>query len=209
VIVVIGSVAARLDEAGVARPSGFAAAFAQEAAAAGSKVELVSRLGDDAHGDAVLLAFARTGVGHVATLRDAGMPTPIDPSADFDKADGDDRPGGTEATPGDPSGLDAADVGLALRYLTDYRVVVLAHPSGPEVVREASAAADWTQADLIVVVPEDRDAAESMPEGSLVIAADRDSEATARLLGRYAAAVDSGELPDTAYDVLTRATTDS
>ena len=86
---------------------------------------------------------------------------------------------------------------------------MLAHPSGPEVVREASAAADWTQADLIVVVPEDRDAAESMPEGSLVIAADRDSEATARLLGRYAAAVDPGELPDTAYDVLTRATTDS
>ena len=49
----------------------------------------------------------------------------------------------------EPPSLDPADVGLALRYLSDYRVIVLIHPTGQEMVAEASAAAGWAGAHLV------------------------------------------------------------
>ena len=206
-IVVIGAVGARQVESGEFEPTGFAANVALAAAAAGSRVEVVSRLGEDPAGDAVLLGFARAGVGHVASLRHAGGRTPIvveaSESVDADGAGFDDvgRPEQLE--------LDGGDVGLALRYLSDYRVIVLAHPFEGDVVREAESAAAWGPAHLIVVAhPGSVDAIPSLP-GALVLSADDDADGTASRLGRYAAAVDAGEGLDTAYAVLTGANAES
>ena len=88
-IVVIGDVSAT-GSVGEPRPAGLAAAVAHGAAADGGQVELVSRIGDDPVGDALLLAIAAEGIGHVATLRDAAHATPLeaetaeplDPAAD-------------------------------------------------------------------------------------------------------------------------------
>ncbi|MEJ7697521.1 MAG: hypothetical protein WKF78_13100 [Candidatus Limnocylindrales bacterium] len=41
----------------------------------GARVELISKIGDDAIGDELSLALAGAGIGHVATLRDAAHAT--------------------------------------------------------------------------------------------------------------------------------------
>lgn len=119
-IVVIGAVVAREVGQGVA-PGGLASGVALAAAAADARVELVARIGDDPAGDAVLLAFAAAGVGHVATLRDPARATPIE--LDDDEAiDPDPEPdAGYAGGPPEPPAptLDAAGVGLAPRYLSD------------------------------------------------------------------------------------------
>ncbi len=120
--------------------------IALAAAATGAAVQLVGRIGDDATADAVILDLARGGVGHVALLRDPVRPTPFEPldeaMADIDRPD--DEPGpvpgdsGRGASPGeDGSGLEAADVDLGLRYLTEFAVVVLVGPAGSEIVTTA------------------------------------------------------------------------
>jgi hypothetical protein len=174
------------------------------AAAAGGSVEIVTRVGDDVPGDAVVLGLAQSGVGHVATIRDAGRQTPVLPD-DSDAVDpGTDATQDVALTAGatEAPALDAADVGLALRYLSDYRVIVLMHPNGNEMVREASAAAGWAGAHLVLVTTDD-DPAGDVPDGSLVITTHHDAENVPVLLGRYAATVDRGEDPAAAYAALT------
>ena len=75
-IVVIGGLGLRgsVEEP---EPDGLAPAIAVAAAAAGARVELISKAGDDPAGDAALLALAAAGVGHVATLRDPSRFTPV------------------------------------------------------------------------------------------------------------------------------------
>ena len=65
-------------------PAGTAVATAIAAVRAGASVQLVGKLGDDPAGDAVLVALARAGVGHVALLRDPSRPTPALLRADDD-----------------------------------------------------------------------------------------------------------------------------
>ncbi len=184
-IVVIGEIGASGAGPGMA-PSGLAAGIALAAAAAEARVELVARLGDDPAGDAVLLAFAAAGVGHVATLRDAAHATRlVEPAAepiDPDGLDGDDVGGARGADERFAPTLDAADVGLAMRYLDDYRVIVLVHPADDSVLREVVRATDWATAHLVVV-----------------LAAPDDAAGLAGVLGRYAAAVDGGDAPATAF----------
>jgi hypothetical protein len=132
------------------------------------------------------------------------LAAPTDPEALDDDEPEHEEPSATNAPD-----LDGADVGLALKYLSDYRVIVLAHPSGADVIEEASASAGWAPAHLIVVMSADPDRDVAELEGALVLSADVDAEATARRLGRYAAAVDSGEDLDTAYAVLTGANGES
>ena len=67
-IVVVGTPAWRPTEP--AAPAGLACGIALAAAAHGAAVELVGRTGDDPAGDALLIALAHAGVGHVARLRD-------------------------------------------------------------------------------------------------------------------------------------------
>jgi hypothetical protein len=205
VIVVIGEVIGRQRGADGIEPAGATAAVAMAAAAAGGTVEIVTRIGDDVAGDAVVLGLARSGVRHVATIRDAGRRTPVIPET----ADGEDPV--VDGTPVDTTpavtaapALDAADVGLALRYLDDYRVIVLLHPADPGIVREGSAAAGWGSAQLIVVTSASEEVGD-VPAGTLAVTADHDAEGVAVLLGRYAAAVDRGEDAAAAYAALTSA----
>ena len=184
-IVVIGAMSLRGDE-----PSGLAARTAAAAAKEGSRVELISKVGDDPTGDALLLALARAGVGHVAVLRDTAFPTERSPELDDVALD---------TGPGSPRDrrptLDAADVGLALRYLGDYRVAVVVNPS-PDVLAEAIAATRWMGARLAVVLESESAPPKGLAGDAVVIEADPDQpDATglADVLGRYAAALDRGE----------------
>ena len=205
-IVVIGAVFGRGAGAELA-PGGLAAGIALAAAAEESRVELVARIGDDSPGDALLLAIAAAGVGHVATLRDPARSTPIvaadedatDPDPDAQTtADASVDPGGSNAAPT----LDGADVGLALRYLADYRVIVVVHPTEPGVLTEAVAAAAYVSAHLVVVTDPaapDATAPDTLPAAALVLTATDDAAGVGDLIGRYAAAVDRGDDPATAF----------
>lgn len=216
-IVVIGALGLRgtIDEPA---PDGLAPEIAAAAAAAGARVELISKAGDDPAGDAVLIALARAGVGHVATLRDPARLTPVrpllveptdpaDPAIDaaVDLATNDE----TASSPGAPASgdpeptLDAADVSLALRYLTDFEVLVAVHPL-PELLAEAVAAAGWAGARLVVVVAQETDVPAGVPADALVVAAATDdAEGVGARIGRYAAALSRGDDAAAAYRDLT------
>jgi hypothetical protein len=182
--------------------AGLAASIAIAAAAADSRVELVGKIGDDPAGDAVLLALSRRGVGNVATLRDPSHPTPAasDP--------GDDPDDGTPsaAPPAQAPELDAADVGLALRYLPELGVIVAAHIAA-DVIAEAVSAAGWARTALIVVLPSGGASPDDLPPGALVLEADETDElgGVGAAIGRYAAAVDQGRAADAAYAELVAA----
>ena len=203
-------------------PDGLAPEIACAAAAAGARVELISKAGDDPVGDAVLLALAQAGVGHVATLRDPARLTPVralpaepvdpaDPAADGDLPEPTDAladdlaaPSADDtATPDPPPTLDAADIALALRYLTDFEVLVAVHPS-PDLLAEAVAAAAWTGARLVVVVEPETDVPAGVPADALVVAAATDdAEGVGDRIGRYAAALSRGDDAASAYRELT------
>ena len=69
--------------------------------------------------------------------------------------------------------LDAADVSLALRYLTDFEVLVAVHASA-DLLAEAVAAAAWTGARLVLVVEPETDVPAGVPADALVVAAAAD-----------------------------------
>ena len=194
-IAVIGIPRLRGEEA-AADVAGLAASIATAAAAADSRVELVGKVGDDAAGDVVLLALGRHGVGHVATLRDPAHPTPLIGAAEDDP---DDRmPAGSSSD--EAPVLEAADVGLALRYLPELGVIVTVHVGG-DVVDEAVSAAGWARTTLIVVVPSGAAAPDGLPPGALALAVDEvdDLGGAGAAIGRYAAAVDQGRPAQAAY----------
>ena len=213
-IVVIGSVSARAAGNEV-QPAGLAADVAAAAASAGSTVQLVARIGDDPAGDALLLGLTRAGIRHVATLRDPAHLTSvigdaaeaIDPIPDDDEADdeADDVAGGDEPVAAPRSTLDPEDIGLALRYLADFRVIVVVHPD-PVVLPEVVVAASWGNAHLVVVTAPGAPAPDGVPADALVLAAPHDGAAVGALLGRYAAAIDAGEAPAGAFKALMAAT---
>jgi hypothetical protein len=206
VIAVIGSVV--LGGTGPeATAVGLTASIAVEAARSGSRVELVGKVGDDAAGDTVLIALNRLGVGHVAILRDASHPTPAnrdEPSAaiDLDPGPETEAPTTTDIGSSGAPALDAADVGLALRYLPELAVIVAVHQ--PEaVLREAAAARRWAETSLIVVVAPNEIAPVFLPDGALVVAAEASVEsAPGASIGRYAAATDQGMPAHQAFDDL-------
>jgi len=220
VIVVIGALGLRgtIDDPA---PDGLAPEIAAAAATAGARVELISKAGDDPAGDAVRIAVARAGVGHVATLRDPARLTPVrplpneptdpaDPALDAaadgsggDAADTEPEP----ASPASPSDtdptLDAADVALALQYLTEFEVLVAVH-AAPELLAEAISAARYSGARLVVVVPEESDIPTGVPADALVVAAAADdAEGVGPRIGRYAAALSRGDDAAAAYRELT------
>jgi hypothetical protein len=200
VIVVVGNPVARAAELG-GGVAGTPGRTAVAAARAGASVQLVGKAGDDPAGDAVLLALAAAGVGHVALLRDPGRATPIATGPDeADAAEGpfsNDEPEGPEpqVVPEDPVGrpsLEPADVELALRYLADYRAIVIAEPQPDGIVAIAAEAASYTGAQLVLVVA--ADSVGPLPPAALVLEAPaRDPDgAFASMLGEFAAAIDAG-----------------
>lgn len=209
-IVIIGSpiAVASARDPGAGGP---VAEIARHAARAGAAVEVVGRIGEDAAGDAVLLSLAQARVGHVAILRESGRLTPSVPSPDRGAAtpDGPDPGEAVVAveTPGDADpdhetglSMDAADLELALRYLPDYRVVVVADDLDAAALRTVVAAAAWAGAHLIVLVSSDR-GTEDLPRAATVLerpSSDPDG-AFARVVASYAVALDQGREPRAAF----------
>jgi hypothetical protein len=198
VIVVIGSPIGRMDD-GVVVAAGMTSRVALAAAAAGRAVQLVGKTGDDPTADSVVLDLARGGVGHVALLRDPARATPLESPPADEPADGDSE---TPEPPAwaralgmvDGPTLEAADVDLGLRYLTDFAVVVVADPVGPDLVAVVADAARWGGARMILVVAPGERLPDGLPDDVVVLAApDDDPDGVfATLVGRFAAALDEG-----------------
>ena len=192
---------------------GLPAAIARAAAEAGGDVQLIGKVGEGAAGDAVLLAVAADGVGHVAVLRDVEAvivepdetapelgDAPIDTAAGLDGSMDDVEP--TTERPSVPAGpaLDAADLTLALQYLPDYRVVVIAEELDAAAVAAVVGAARWAGAALVVATPGASSVPELPEDATVLQAPAQDAEgAFAMLVGRYAAALDGGREPADAF----------
>lgn len=101
--------------------TGSAVEIARRAAARGAATELVAKVPSGPAGDRRLLELAAASVGHAAAQRS------------------------------DAAGLDPADLELALRYLPDLRVAVVASDAATLAPTAVEAAA-WAGAGLIVVV---------------------------------------------------------
>jgi len=183
------------------RAGGLAVGVAAAAARTSGDVQVVGKTGDDPAGEAVLLDLAGRGVGHVAMLRDPSRPTPEWPDPDavaakFDEPD--DEPPSTGYP--DAPVLEAADLELALRYLPDYSVLVIADPLPAGAIDVAVAAAGWSGAALIVLVPTGTTPPELSGEATVMEAPTTDpDDAFAAVVGGYAAALDRGEEPAEAF----------
>jgi hypothetical protein len=208
VIVVIGQpVLTRVEGNPVA--TGSAARIALTAADGGAAVQLIGKVGDDPDGEALVLALAQGRVGHVALLRDPAHRTPVqvDDAEAIDErltepgeflAPEDGRPGGGRT---DRPALDAGDVDLGLRYLTEFRVVVVADELDETAMQVAADAAGWNNGTLVAVVAAGRPEPAGLPPEAIVLGspgADPDGVFD-RLVGQLAAAIDAGADPRAAF----------
>jgi hypothetical protein len=176
VIVVIGRPVAAGSGASV-HAGGLAGGIARTAVAAGATVQLVTRIADDPAGDLLVHAIAAAGIGHVATLRQP--PAEVTPT------------------------LDAADLELALRYLAEIGVIVLIDGVDDEGIRAVAAdAASWGRAPLIVIQAAGATVPDDLPSGTTVLEGPRSDpdDAFAGFVGAFAAALDRGETPATAFE---------
>jgi sugar/nucleoside kinase (ribokinase family) len=213
VIVIVGSPAWRA--AGPPGPSGRACRIALSAAARGSRVELVGRVGEDRAGEALLIALANAGIGHAAILRDPTRPTqvvgPVVSVPDDDHASPLGEPAAAARSAIPAAGfagarLEGADVDLAIKYLEPSGVMVVADDVSPEAREAAVAAAGYAQLRLVVVLASERRARTvpvDVPEDATVLVAPDgeadDAGAFETLVGAYAAALDSGTGPAAAF----------
>ena len=209
-IVVVGSPIARRAATGV-RAAGLPAAISREIVAAGATVQLVGKLGEGPDGDAVALSLAADGIGHVALQR-ISAPVAVGIGAASGVDDGsldalaglgaaDDGTADTAAGADLPTGvpLEAADLELALRYLPDYRVVVLAQSLDEPALAAAREAARWAGAQVIEVTAPGQEGT-ALDDATVLEAPAEDAEgAFASLVGRYAAALDAGTPPADAF----------
>jgi hypothetical protein len=204
-IVVIGRPTGRVADGAVAA-SGMSSRVALSAAGVGRAVQLVGRVGDDPTADAVVLDLARGGVGHVALLRDGTRATPLEPPGP-DGTEVDDADDETELAAPDPhaaSGgpaLEAADVELGLRYLTEFAVLVIAEPVDDATSAVVAEAAGWGDARLIVILPRDVSVPEGLPADAVVFEApEADPDGVfAAFVGHFAAGLDDGAEPEVAF----------
>jgi hypothetical protein len=216
VIVVIGSPILRLGSgAGGREIAGLAGQVGLAAAAADRTVQLVGKVGNDDAGDALLVALAGARIGHAATLRDASHATPVVHSAgpaDDDEPDGlflgDESADSADGSPL-PAGLplDPADLELALRYLTDFRVVVIAAPLDAATLRVTLDAAAFSGAHVIRLDGSAQGQSDATVEGVEITAFEAptaDEPAFATMVGRYAAGLDAGRTPGDAFADATR-----
>lgn len=141
------------------------AAIARRAAGGGSRVEVVGVAPVGPEGDRRLLGLAAAGVGHATVTRSAA------------------------------STIEAADLELALRYLPDVRVIVLASPDAT-LLRVAAEGSSWSAATLIVLGPLAPDASTVADTAAAFVldppATDPD-EAFAGLVVAFARRLDAGE----------------
>jgi len=216
VIVVIGTPAYTPGRDGApGTAAGIASAIACAAAGAGARVEMAARVGDDPAGDALLLALARAGVGHSATYRDPARPTvvvdappsdgpplvPLDDGGDVASrpADLDEPPAAAFATVDRTPSLDAGDLDLALGYLLDARVVVVAQPLDEAAAAAAARRAAFADAVLVAVVAPGQPIPTAMDRAIVFERDEGDGDAFATLVGRFAASLDAGAEPEAAF----------
>lgn len=159
-----------------------AARVALAAVEAGGRVELVGSVGDDPDGDAVALELGRAGIGHAALLRDPAGATP--------------RPSTAGALPR----LDSGDLDLGLRYLADWRVLVMAEPIDDETLAVAADAAVYHAAALILIVAQGANPQVALDRAATVLEMpEEDAGAFGALVGRYAALLDYGRPAEDAW----------
>ena len=213
-IVIIGCPAWRTSP--TPAPAGRACGIALGAAARGARVELVGRVGEDPGGESLLIALSNAGVGHAAVLRDPTRPTlvlepPPAPLADDDEASlfDDPVPSVASATAAAAASagprLEGADIDLALKYLDPAGVLVVTDDVPSDVLAAAVAASGYASLRLVVLLAPGGLGARSVPAGlpadATVLAApdDGDEGAFEALVGAYAAALDGGADPATAF----------
>ncbi len=114
---------------------GLAVEVARRAAATGARVEMVGAVPGDPAGDRRLVELAQAGVGHATVIRTSA------------------------------SGIEPADLELALRYLPEIRAIVLVRPDA-SLLPAATAAATWTAAGLVVIEPGAADVSEGAEPGA-------------------------------------------
>jgi hypothetical protein len=182
---------------------GLAVEVAAAAGRRGGTVELVGKVGNDGAGDALVVALGRLGIGHAALLRDMARPTPVLTATPLDEsADTAANESESMLLPEDPAArpaLEAADVELALRYLPQASVIVLADPSAESTVEAGIQGAAFSAARLIVLVPTGG-ASPSVPPETTVLEAPQDDDGSfGRLVGIFAGALDAGLDPAAAF----------
>jgi hypothetical protein len=152
--------------------SGPADAIARRAAALGAPVELVAKVAPGGDGDARLATLAAAGVRHAAALRSSA------------------------------AALEPADLDLALRYLPEVRVIVLAGEAatlGPT----AAEAAAWSNAALIVVIADGEAPDVTDDRATVLVAPASDPDAAfAGFVADLAVRLDAGEAPLEAWRTL-------
>jgi hypothetical protein len=203
VIVVIGSPSLQpADPGGRSTATGPAVAVARGATDAGSTVQLVGKIGDDPAGDALLLALADAGIGHVAILRDPARATPVAaPAVDaFEPmlaADDDEA----EAIAGAPLGggpvslptIDAGDLDLALRYLPDHQVVIVAESLDADALAVVAADCSYVGATLAIILEAGAAPVELPADATAFEAPASDPDGVfGRTVGRFGAALEQG-----------------
>jgi hypothetical protein len=207
VIVVIGTPWLRVGPDGGA-VAGLAGRIAVEAARAGSEVQLVGKVGDDGPGDELVLALAREGVAHVAVLRPPSARTPVLVGApETEPADLDPLGAAlvleTTVVTGpegpDPTlSLDAADLELALRYLVDFRAIVVAESLEASAGRVITEASRYAGAHVIAVAAPGSDAP-GLDGATVLTSTDLDPDgALVGVVAAFATAIDRGEDPEAA-----------
>lgn len=214
-IVVIGSPSILPgDPGGRSTAVGRAVDVARGAIDGGSSVQLVGKVGDDPAGDALFLALADAGIGHVAVLRDPARATPVAPPQDeaesatlaLDDAHDSDRPGTArpDAGAGPRPTIDAGDLDLALRYLPDHQVVVVAEALDTAALDVVVEDCTYVGAILVMILESNGTASDLPPDATAFEAPDSDPDGLfGQTIGRFAAAVDQG-VPG--RDALARAT---
>lgn len=151
---------------------------ARTAAESGAAVQVVGVVPDDPEGDRLLMGMSAEQVGHVAVLR------------------------------GPARELEAADVDVALRYLPDVRVIVVAGLSSV-VIATAAASAAWSGAALVVLERRPFRGTElptsSLDAAMIVEAPKRDPDgAFAGFVGSLIARLDAGSTAADAWAATTR-----
>lgn len=140
-------------------------AVARRAVVGGARVEVIGVAPASADGDRQLLELAAAGVGHATLTRSAA------------------------------SGIEPADLELALRYLPDVRAIVLVAPDAG-LLRVAAEGSSWSAATLVLIGPLAADAvALADAAGGIVLeppARDPD-EAFAGLVAAFAVRLDNRE----------------
>ena len=188
-------------------------------AARGSTVEIVGRAGEDPDGDALMLALARAGIGHVAVLRDPAHATAmVDEYAGRRRARGGRRletsvtirPDQARAglprgrpPPGRLSSPRTSRWGCTTsrRTASWSSRTTRRRRSAPSAIE----AATFAGAHLVLLVPPTVAPAD-LPEAGrsvtvLAAPAEHDEGAFARLVGSYAAALDAGSDPSAAFSL--------